>query len=747
MAAVASNQMPEGLRALDHEQFLEASSSRFTAVNGRVSPVAPINAAARMMPSAEEHQIIANEDQVSRQVQQVNIQGRQVSPVQPQRDEYEQNSVRAENHACRDSHMGTPSSQRAKSPDQSPLKRKRSDSEDIQNPNIQPYHGHGFPTIAEARSGASPDMQGPRNILSDSTRDRSMAEYQREPRPLSSEPYGRPRSNPPHQPRVYEPPPPLSSDYNPHAQPNQQERPYYTHHHDASEARLAEALQRENHNSYGQTQIRDQYGSPEDDEQRRHQYGEYSANRSSVSGADAERKRRKRVFSNRTKTGCMTCRKRKKKCDEAHPECNNCLRGGFVCEGYTTRNTWQKPTPAKAPIPLQSKNGYADISHHDQHSRSHHSNDVSPEYARASISQQQIPATDGDRVKPIVLDEDRDHRHSLTSPSMTHGKSTWSKVTRPYPSHPPHLSKYHPEDEHRPIPSVHELPPELPDPAAIYPTTTSHRTHSSHPAHPAHPIQPPALPNPYNAPAVAQAALQRTPSSQRPSPHHRNQPTEREKMLKGEYFLPYTPALTQDREQCAAAVCRFNNAANPATGVGPEERLRLFNSILKLQPSQEPSPGPGSDGRNSTESTYFPTGSVGPGVVVEAPFYCDYGYNINIGENVLIGPDCRITDACMVTIGNNVVFSPSVKLVCVTYPIDPKDRRKGKGRALGRNIVIEDDVWIGSNVTILPGAKIGRCSTVGAGCVIHKEVPPYTVVAGNPQKVVRGIYDAHSSRD
>ena len=108
--------------------------------------------------------------------------------------------------------------------------------------------------------------------------------------------------------------------------------------------------------------------------------------------------KRKRVFSNRTKTGCMTCRRRKKKCDEQHPSCkwravserdgsidlifdlvffigNNCIRGGFLCEGYTSRSMWQKPSSSKTPVPLQSKEGYSEISgqylpeptqHHDR---------------------------------------------------------------------------------------------------------------------------------------------------------------------------------------------------------------------------------------------------------------------------------------------------------------------------------------------------------------------------------------------
>ena len=101
-------------------------------------------------------------------------------------------------------------------------------------------------------------------------------------------------------------------------------RPYYP---DAHDAHLADALQRENRGYDGVPPNRNSYHSPEDDDDQNGQYDEYGAGRDSQS-MDADRRKRKRVFSNRTKTGCMTCRRRKKKCDEMHPECQLCLRLG-----------------------------------------------------------------------------------------------------------------------------------------------------------------------------------------------------------------------------------------------------------------------------------------------------------------------------------------------------------------------------------------------------------------------------------
>ena len=148
--------------------------------------------------------------------------------------------------------------------------------------------------------------------------------------------------------------------------------------------------------------------------------------------------------------------------------------------------------------------------------------------------------------------------------------------------------------------------------------------------------------------------------------------------------------------------------------------MKFFRQIFSLRPTVDPSAPPLGPHEPPPDPAFVPNGSVGNGVAVEAPFHCDYGYNVTIGNDVVIGADCRITDTCTVTIGNNVVFSPGVKLVCATYAIDPRERKKGKGRALGRQIIVEDDSWIGSNVTILPGVRVGRCSTVGAGSLLHK---------------------------
>ena len=398
------------------------------------------------------------------------------------------------------------------------------------------------------------------------------------------------------------------------------------------------------------------------------------------------------------------------------------------------RSAWQKPggTNAKAPIPLQSKNGYPPqgTPNRAPYPPSRY-NEVSPEYPGPPPQQMQHrPSYDqGDRGKPISVEDERDGVYGRSSPPDSTQKSAYGKAVRPYPSHPPHMSKYQSENGHRG--SVYEIPPDAPD-QSMHPPVSVHRTNSTasqysavgHP--PTHNNTPP---NHNNVQAIAQAAATH-PVSLRPSPQRRNdQYTEREKMLKGLYYYPMSPALTQDREHCIAAIWRFNNATNPSHGASPEERCRLFRQILSLRPTPEPA---GPNGEVPRQNIEPPFGSVGERVVVEAPFHCDYGYNITVGDDVLIGADCRISDTCSVTIGARCIFSPNVKLVCATYPIDPRRRMGSNGPALGRNIVIEEDCWIGSNVTILAGVRVGKSSTVGAGSLLH-QVSPFGWRHGNQE--------------
>lgn len=122
---------------------------------------------------------------------------------------------------------------------------------------------------------------------------------------------------------------------------------------------------------------------------------------------------------------------------------------------------------------------------------------------------------------------------------------------------------------------------------------------------------------------------------------------------------------------------------------------------------------------------------------IEAPFLCDYGYNIQLGKNVYINHNCIILDCNKITIGNNVFIAPNVGLYAAYHPIDSTQRNAMIEQSLP--ITIEDDCWLGGNVVVLPGVTIGKGSVIGAGSVVNKDIPPNSLAVGNPCKVIRQI--------
>ncbi|KAF2840563.1 putative nodulation protein L [Patellaria atrata CBS 101060] len=208
--------------------------------------------------------------------------------------------------------------------------------------------------------------------------------------------------------------------------------------------------------------------------------------------------------------------------------------------------------------------------------------------------------------------------------------------------------------------------------------------------------------------------------------------SEKEKMFKGEKYLPFSQQLVEERENCKAALWRFNHSMDPGRGVTREERTRLFKAIL--QPSWIPRR------TNQSSPNPHPIGSLGSDVCVEAPFYCEYGYNINIGPDVVIGPNCTILDPCIIIISARCIIGPNVNIYGNSVDLHPARRQGSKGPAQGKRIVIEEDCFIGGNVTICPGVTIGKGSTVAAGSVVINDIPRYVLAAGNPTRVVRGMY-------
>ena len=122
---------------------------------------------------------------------------------------------------------------------------------------------------------------------------------------------------------------------------------------------------------------------------------------------------------------------------------------------------------------------------------------------------------------------------------------------------------------------------------------------------------------------------------------------------------------------------------------------------------------------------------------INPPFYCDYGFHIEVGENFFANYNCTIIDVAKVKIGDNCQLAPNVAIYTAGHPVHPDSRNSLYEYGIG--VTIGDNVWIGGNTVILPGVHIGSNTVIGAGSVVTKDIPDWVIAAGNPCKVIREI--------
>lgn len=132
-------------------------------------------------------------------------------------------------------------------------------------------------------------------------------------------------------------------------------------------------------------------------------------------------------------------------------------------------------------------------------------------------------------------------------------------------------------------------------------------------------------------------------------------------------------------------------------------------------------------------------GKTGRSFIIESPFFCDYGYNIEIGENFYINMDCVILDGAKVTFGDNVFVAPQCGFYTAGHPLDVE--RRVQGLEYAYPITVGNNVWIGAHVSVLPGVTIGDNCVIGAGSVVTRSIPADSLAAGNPCRVIRPITD------
>ena len=132
-------------------------------------------------------------------------------------------------------------------------------------------------------------------------------------------------------------------------------------------------------------------------------------------------------------------------------------------------------------------------------------------------------------------------------------------------------------------------------------------------------------------------------------------------------------------------------------------------------------------------------GKRGKNFVIEPPFYCDYGYNIEIGDNFFVNMNCVMLDGAKISFGDNVFIAPNCGFYTAGHPLDVERRNKGLKYAFP--ITVGNNVWIGAHVCVLPGVTIGDNTVIAAGSVVTRSIPSGVVAAGNPCKVIRPITD------
>src|ERR1700756_4350158 len=120
------------------------------------------------------------------------------------------------------------------------------------------------------------------------------------------------------------------------------------------------------------------------------------------------------------------------------------------------------------------------------------------------------------------------------------------------------------------------------------------------------------------------------------------------------------------------------------------------------------------------------------------PFYTAGGNEIRVGRNVFVNQNCTFYDLGGLDIADDVMVGPNVSILTASHPVEPSQRRS---TTIGKPVVIEKNVWIAAGATIIGGVTVGENSVVAAGSVVTKDVPPNTLVGGNPARIIRSIGD------
>jgi acetyltransferase-like isoleucine patch superfamily enzyme len=181
---------------------------------------------------------------------------------------------------------------------------------------------------------------------------------------------------------------------------------------------------------------------------------------------------------------------------------------------------------------------------------------------------------------------------------------------------------------------------------------------------------------------------------------------QKERMLAGLPYKGWLDGLEEERTACKKKIYRYNQ-------IMPGQWAELDEALRGL------------------------LGRAGKNAYIEPPFRCDYGWNIEVGDDFYANYNLTVLDVAKVTIGDHVMLAPNVSIYTAGHPLHPDSRNSGY--EYGIPVTIGDNVWIGGNVVILPGVTIGSNAVIGAGSVVSKDIPAWSLAVGNPCRVIRKI--------
>jgi maltose O-acetyltransferase len=178
--------------------------------------------------------------------------------------------------------------------------------------------------------------------------------------------------------------------------------------------------------------------------------------------------------------------------------------------------------------------------------------------------------------------------------------------------------------------------------------------------------------------------------------------TAKEKMLLGQLYDAMDPGLVAERQSVQAQLLKLNQCELEG------ERMTLLRNLL---------------------------GDIGVGTYVRSPLFCDYGYNLHLGERVFVNFNCVFLDVVPIRLGDGTQIGPGVQILAADHPRGPQARLLGL--EFGKPITVGKNVWIGGGAILLPGITIGDDAVIGAGSVVTKHVAAGETVAGNPARLLR----------